>query len=67
MIHKKFPQMLSSIPPLQDDEKDASYDVESLFTNILIEETISYITEQIYFHRKLMPIYSKLIFRKFCR
>ena len=31
---QKFPNMLSSIPPLQDDEEDVSYDVESLFTNI---------------------------------
>ena len=38
--------MLSSIPPLQDDEENASYDVESLFTNILIKERISYIIEQ---------------------
>ena len=53
--------MLSSIPPLQDDP---SYDIESLFTNIQIEETISYITEQIYVHKKLMPICLKLIFRK---
>ena len=28
---QKFPNMLSSIPPLQDDEEDVSYDVESLF------------------------------------
>ena len=61
---QKFPSMLSSIPPLQDDEEDVSYDVESLFTNIPIEETINYITEQIYVHKKLMPIYSKLIFRR---
>ena len=33
--------MLSSIPPVQDDEEDVSYDVKSLFTNIPIEETIS--------------------------
>ena len=31
--------MLSSISPLQDDEEDVSYDVESLFTNILIQES----------------------------
>ena len=31
--------MLSSIPPLQDDEEDVSYDVESLFTNIPTQET----------------------------
>ena len=43
-----FPNMSSSIPHLQDDEEDASHDVMSLFTNILIEETISYTIEKIY-------------------
>ena len=43
--------MLSSIPPLQDDEEDVSYDVESLFTNIPIQETINCVTEQIYVHK----------------
>ena len=38
--------MLSSIPPLQDEEEDVSYDVEPLFTNILIQETINYNIEQ---------------------
>ena len=32
---KKLSNLLSSILPLQDDEKDVLYDVESLFTNIL--------------------------------
>ena len=53
--------MLSSVPSLQDDEEDISYDVESLFTNIPMEETINYITEQIHVHKKLTPICSKLI------
>ena len=61
---QKFPSMLSSIPPLQDDEEDVSYDVESLFTNIPIQETINYIIEQIYVDIKLTPICSKLIFRR---
>ena len=61
---QKFPSMLSSIPPLQDDEEDVSYDFESLFRNTPIEETINYIIEQIYVHKKLMPICSKLIFRR---
>ena len=56
--------MLSSIPPLQDDEEDVSYDVESLFTNILIKERINCITEQIYAHKMLTPICSKLIFTR---
>ena len=48
----------------QDDEEDVSYDVESLFTNIPIEETINYSIEQIYVHKKLTPICSKPILRR---
>ena len=59
-----FPSMLSSIPPLQVDEKEVSYDVESLFTNASIQDAINYIFEQIYVHKKLTPICSKLIFRR---
>ena len=32
--------------------------------DITIEETINYIIEQIYIHKKLTPICSKLIFRR---
>ena len=40
-------------------------DVESLFTNIPIKDTIiEYIIEQIYTHKKLKPIYSKQIFKR---
>ena len=60
----KFSIKLSSIPPLQDDEEDVSYDVKSLFTNIPIQETINYITEQIYVHKKFTLIFPKLIFRR---
>ena len=56
--------MLSSIPPLQGEEEDVSYDVEPLFTNILIQETINYNIEQIYAHKKLTPVCSKLTFRR---
>ena len=38
--------MLSSSPSLQDDKEDISYDVESLFTNIAIEETINHIMKK---------------------
>ena len=53
---QKFPNMSPSILPLQGDKEDVSYDAESLFTNISIEETINYITDQIYVHKKLTPI-----------
>ena len=61
---QKFPSMLSSIPSLQKDKEDVSYDVESLFTNIPLQETINYIIEQIYVHKKLTPICWELIFRR---
>ena len=61
---QKFPNIISSIQPLQEEEEDVSYYVESLFTNIEIEDTINYIINQIYVHKKLTPIYSKLIFRR---
>ena len=37
-----FPTMLNNIP-LSEDEEDVSYDVESLFTNIPIKDTIDFI------------------------
>ena len=46
------------------DEEYVSYDVESLFTSIPIEETISYIIEQIYDNNILKPICSRLIFKR---
>ena len=62
---QKFPNMLSSIPPLQDDEENVSYDDEPLFINIPIEEALNYIIEQICVQKKLTPICSKLTFRKY--
>ena len=40
-----FSADIKNIPPLQEDEEDVSYDVESLFTNITINETIDYILD----------------------
>ena len=42
----------------------AGCDLESLFTNIPLKETISDILEQIYVHNKLPVICSKLIFHR---
>ena len=55
--------MLSNLPPLLYDEEDVSYDVESLFTNIPIKDTVEYIVEQIYTNQKLKSISGKLIFK----
>ena len=54
-------QLLKDFPPLKDDGEYVSYDVESLFTNTPLKETVD-ILEQIYVHNKLPLICSKLIF-----
>ena len=61
---QQFPDMLSNLPPLPDDEENISYNVESLFTNIPIKDTIEYIIEQVHAHKKLKPICGKLIFKR---
>ena len=59
---QSFSADIKNIPPLKEDE-DVSYDVESLFINIPINETIDCILDQIYNKKKLEPICSKLIFK----
>ena len=58
-----FPAMLNNMS-LSEDEEGVSYDVESLFTNIPIKDTIDFICEEIYVHKKLEPICKKSIFKK---
>lgn len=58
---QKFPNVLSSIPRLQDDKKEVSYDVDALFIEQLL---INYIVKQINIKKKLMPVYLKLILRR---
>ena len=62
---QSFPSMLKEQTPLGLDEEYVSYDVESLFTNIPVDETISYIINEIYQRNKLPQICSKIIFKRF--
>ena len=50
--------------PLLPDEEYGSYNVESLFTNVLVHETIDYILQEIYVKEKLLIICSKLIMKR---
>ena len=61
---QSFPEMLRDLPQLNNDEENVSYDVDSLFTNIPLKETIDYILEEIYVNGKMKPICSKLIFKR---
>ena len=56
--------MLKDQTPLNPNEEYVSDDVESLFTNILVDETISYIINEIYQKKKLPQICSKTIFKR---
>ena len=58
-----FPEILNNVP-ISEDEEDVSHDVESLFTNIPIKDTIDFICEEIYLHKKLEPICKQSIFKK---
>ena len=55
---------MSNNVPLLEDEEDVIYDVESLFTNIPINEAIDFICGEIYNSKKLKPIWKQSIFKK---
>ena len=50
--------------PLKYNEQYVSYDVESLFTNVSVQETIEYIINEIYKENKRPKLCSKLIFKQ---
>ena len=58
-----FPAMLNNVP-ISEDGEDVSYDVESLFTNISIKDTLDFICEELYVHKKLEPICKQSSFKK---
>lgn len=64
IYHHWYPQHLGNLPLLQDDDKGASNDIKSLFTNISISKTIDYSIAQIYVHSNIKLIWSKLIFKR---
>lgn len=59
-----FAQLILEQPPLEDSKEFVSYDVESLFTNIPIHDTVKYILEEICTHKELPHTCSKLIFKR---
>ena len=61
---QEFLKLIKELPPLNDDEQYVSYDVDSLFTNIPLKETINHILDEIYDNKKLQPICNRLIFKR---
>ena len=60
---QQFPSMLNDVP-LSENEEDVIYNMESFFTNIPIKETLDFICDEIYNHKKLKPICKQSIFKK---
>ena len=58
-----FLNILNQQEPLLPNKECVLYHLESLFTNLLIQETIDYILNEIYVKDELPKICSKLIFR----
>ena len=61
---QEFPMSLKQQDPSSPDKEYVSYDVESLFTNVPVHETIDYILQEIYVKEKLPKICSKLIMKQ---
>ena len=49
---QEFASLIKDQLPLNDDEEYVSYDVDSLFTNIPVAETIEHIIHQIYIEKQ---------------
>ena len=59
-----FPDMLKKAVHSEDYE-DLSYDLESLFTNIPVKETIEYILHKIYVDKSIKPFCKKLFSKNY--
>ena len=66
IIHntQDFPNIIQNQPSLNENEELVSYDVESLFTNVPIDDTIEYILDEIYIYKKLPKFCSRLIMKR---
>ena len=61
---QELPMSLKQQDSLLPDEECRSYDIESLFTNVPVHETIDYILQEVYVKEKLSKICSKLIMKR---
>ena len=63
-ITQEFPMSLKQQDPLLPEKEYVSYDVESLFSNVPVHETIDYMLQETYVKEKLPIICSKLIMKR---
>ena len=60
-----FASIIKDQPPLNADEEYVSYDVESLYTNVPLHDTINYILDEIYVKKKLPQLCTRRVFKNF--
>ena len=60
---QELPMSFQKQDPLLPDKEYVSYDVESLFTNVPVPETIDYILQEIYIKENVPKICSKLVMK----
>ena len=60
---QEFPDMLKDLPLLKDNVEYVSYDVDLLFMNIPLKDTIENVIHKIYDGKVLQPICKKNIFK----
>ena len=61
---QEFAKITREQDPLKSNEQYVSYNVESLFTNVPVHETIEYVINEIYVENKLPKLCSKMIFKR---
>ena len=59
-----FAVLIRDEPSLDPSEEYVSYDVESLFTNVPVLDTIDFILEEIYDRKKLSPLCARKFLKK---
>ena len=61
---QEFAKLIRRQDPLKYNEQYVSYNMESLFNNVPVHETIEHIINEIYVENKLPKFCSKLIFKR---
>ena len=56
---------IKNVARFTSNKEYISYDVDNIFTNIPLKETVDYILEEIYVNKKIKTSCSKLVFKRF--
>ena len=63
---QEFPDMLKDLPPLKDNGEYVVFNVNSLFTNIPLKDTIEYVIHKIYDEKVCNQYTRKILSDDYC-